>query len=165
MPFSILESIRFQLAILLLSLFALLAGASGYALHSAEQRRAEQAVLGEATRMQLAAHLMREQALNYMSTPARDYPTYFRDVKLYYRDLRNHVATLDEALGPGGRLLASSDRARSQTPPQVREAARIWRSFHEQLYTALGENPANPTPIVLTSRSYSIIFQDSSRTR
>lgn len=165
MPFSILESIRFQLAILLLSLFALLAGASGYALHSAEQRRAEQAVLGEATRMQLAAHLMREQALNYMSTPARDYPTYFRDVKLYYRDPRNHMATLDEALGPGGRLLASSDRARSQTPPEVREAARIWRSFREQLNTALGENPANPTPIVLTSRSYSIIFQDSSRTR
>lgn len=144
MPFSILESIRFQLAILLLSLFALLAGASGYALHSAEQRRAEQAVLGEATRLQLAAHLMREQALNYMSTPARDYPTYFRDVKLYYRDLRNHMATLDEALGPGGRLPASSDRARSQTPPEVREAARIWRSFREQLNTALGDDPDEP---------------------
>lgn len=144
MAFSFLESIRFQLAALLLSLFALLAGASGYALHSAEQRRAEQAVLGEATRLQLAAHLMREQALNYMSTPARDYPTYFRDVKLYYRDLRSHMTTLDEALGPDGRLLAPTEKVPSPTPPEVREASRIWSSFREQLNTALGDDPDEP---------------------
>jgi HD-GYP domain-containing protein (c-di-GMP phosphodiesterase class II)/HAMP domain-containing protein len=140
----ILHSIRFQLAALLLLLFAVFAGASVYALQSAEQRQQEQAVVAVTAHLQLAASLMRQQALNYLSAPARDYPTYYRDVRLYFQDLLAHRATLDTHLGPDGDLRHRTGVLHADGNRAVEETARQWSRFREGLMDALGEEPDQP---------------------
>ncbi|AGA32701.1 integral membrane sensor signal transduction histidine kinase [Thioalkalivibrio nitratireducens DSM 14787] len=144
MSIDFLHSIRLQLAILLLGLVAVVVASSGYAVHSAQMRQQEQVVLATAARLEHASHLMREQAMNYLATPARDYSTYFRDVKLYYQDLLAHRETLDQNLGPDGRLLAARDGLGTADHPAVLQAARVWADFRTGLDGALGDVPEEP---------------------
>jgi HD-GYP domain-containing protein (c-di-GMP phosphodiesterase class II)/HAMP domain-containing protein len=137
-----LHSIRFQLALLLSLLLAVFAGASVYALESAQRRQLEQALVADAARLQLAAGLMRQQALNYLSTPARDYPTYYRDVKLYYQDLLTHMAAFEQHLGIDA---TGSDHAPVLMHHRVAaEAIRSWARFRDGLSDALGEDAERP---------------------
>lgn len=138
------HSIRFQLALLLALLFAVFAGASFYALDSAHKRQQEQALVADTANLQLAVSLMRQQAFNYLSTPARDYPTYYRDVKLYYQDLLAHTSTLDDHLGDDGAASANPHAPLIVHHRSGAEAARSWSRFRDGLSGALGEDPEKP---------------------
>lgn len=139
-----LQSIRFQLSLLLTCLLAVFAGASVYALDSAEKRRQEQVLVAATANLQLATNLMRQQALDYLTTPARDYPTYYRDVRLYYQDLLRHMDTFDRHLGAGGPVPWKPLGVHAGRHHAVVEAGRSWSRFREGLVSALGDDPETP---------------------
>lgn len=148
------RSIVFQMLSVFVTLFLLFAAALGYALFIAEQRERDQAILNTAARLQLVSNMMRQQALNYLSVPARDYGSYFRDVRLYYQDLRAQTDTFDEALGcfasgrfepPGGPGTATSVYEYDASGhPSVDEATRVWKGFRAGLGEALGGDTSEP---------------------
>ncbi len=137
-----------------LALFVLFFVALGYALYLAEQRERDQAVLNMAARLELVAGMMKHQAMNYLSTPARDYSTYFRDVRLYYQDLQEQIETFDQAVGCFSRgrfplvLGSRNDRQSFEYDTSgyssVNTAAQVWGGFRGSLHRALGDDPEEP---------------------
>ncbi len=148
------QRISFQLLAGFLGLFILFFVALGYALYLAEQRERDQVVLGTAARLELVVDMMKHQAMNYLSTPARDYSTYFRDVRLYYQDLQGQVASLDEAVScfKSGRF-PFPDEAQNggrkfehdvSGVASVQRAVQTWERFRGSLNSALGDDRDEP---------------------
>lgn len=147
------RTISFQLLTAFLALFALFSGALAYGLRLAEARERDQVVVNTAARLQLVARMMQNQALNYSTVPARDYSTYFRDVKLYFDDLQSQIDTFDEALGcfTSGRFEVEGE---DQSPmiyqfnagghPTVVQTVRTWKRFRQGLDSALGNASEEP---------------------
>jgi HAMP domain-containing protein len=145
--------IGFQLLAAFLALFVLFSAALGYGLRLAEARERDQVVVNTAARLQLVARMMQNQALNYTAVPARDYPTYFRDVRLYFDDLQAQIDTFDEAIGcfTSGRF---ETPRQNQSPaiyefhasdhPTVIETVDTWKRFRAGLDQALGEADQEP---------------------
>jgi len=148
------QSITFQFLGAFFALFSLFLTALGYGLFLAEERERDRAILSAAARLQLVSGIMEHQALNYLGTPARDYSAYFRDVKLYYEDLRTQVKTFDQALGyfATGRFPSTANaeptaaiyRYDAGERPSVEHAVHIWRAFREGLDRALGDDEDEP---------------------
>ncbi len=148
------QRISFQLLAAFFALFLLFFAALGYGLYLAEQRERDQAVLNTAARMELVTRMMEHQALNYVSTPARDYTTYFRDVRLYYQNLRSHVDTFDEALGcfasgrfsleHGGRGDSGIFKYDTVGRPSVERSVSACQEFRGGLELALGDDDSEP---------------------
>lgn len=148
------QSITFQLLGTFFALFSLFLTALGYGLFLAEERERDRAILSAAARLQLVSGIMEHQALNYLGTPARDYSTYFRDVRLYYGDLRTQVETFDQALGcfttgqfpsvTNGEPTATIYQYDAGERPSVEHAVRTWKAFREGLERALGDDEDEP---------------------
>jgi len=148
------QSITFQLLGAFFALFSLFLTALGYGLFLAEERERDRAILSAAARLQLVSGIMEHQALNYLGTPARDYSTYFRDVKLYYGDLRTQVETFDQALGcfttgrfpstMNGEPTATIYRYEAGERPSVEHAVHTWKTFREGLDRAIGDDEDEP---------------------
>jgi HAMP domain-containing protein len=147
------RSIGFQLLAAFLALLLLFSAALGYGVRLAEASERDQVVVNTAARLQLVARMMQNQAVNYTAVPARDYPTYFRDVRLYFEDLRGQIDTFDEALGcfTSGRFeMSGQDHSpliyeyHARDHPSVIETVDVWKRFRAGLDEALGEADDEP---------------------
>ncbi len=148
------QRISFQLLAGFFGLFVLFFVALGYALYLAEQRERDQAVVNTAARLELVVDMMKQQALNYLPTPARDYASYFRDARLYYQDLQGQVESFEQAVGcfSSGRfpmVEGAGDGTQvfdydTTGIPAVQAAVRAWQSFRGGLDVALGEDLGEP---------------------
>jgi signal transduction histidine kinase/HAMP domain-containing protein len=149
-----LTSLRFQVALAFAALIVVFAAASLYALAAFERQIDHDAVVDIAARLELTASQMHMQAMNYKANAPRDYPTYYRDVRLYYRDLSSQIALFDgvvagfmegdlsEAIGgPAGWMKPDST-------PELREAIlqmeERWSTHRRGLLDALGDDPDEP---------------------
>src|SRR6056297_4347871 len=91
-------SLRFQVTAAFVGLALLLSGAGIYALGAFQRQLAYDALVDIAGRLELTVEQMHAQGMNYWQNAPRDYPTYYRDVRLYYQDLMAHVATFDRVV-------------------------------------------------------------------
>ncbi len=150
----LISSLRFQLSaafVLLIVLF----GAVSLATLTAFQRQIDaDAVVDIAARLELTANRMHMQAMNYDANAPRDYPTYHRDVALYYRDLMAQLRLFDDVVacfmsGDFSRVLGRPT-ARMQPANEPAIAAAVatlestWAAHREGLLDALGEDTAKP---------------------
>jgi len=98
MPNRFLASLRFQVGVAFGLLLLTFTTASLYSLDSFHRQVAYASVVDIAGRLELTVQHLYTQAMNYEKNVPRDYATYSRDVRLYYRDLMAHVATIDQVV-------------------------------------------------------------------
>ena len=149
-----MHSLRTQITLTLALLSALFAIAILYAMHIVDQQRRDDLLLRLGGEIQILQQHMGMQAMNYQENAPRDYPTYFRDVRLYYQDLlhvRERVGQILEAFA-SGRItptLHASQQAIThfELPPRTAGLARAlhqrWQAFDQELETKLGD-PKEP---------------------
>jgi len=90
-----LASLSFQVAAAYLALGLLLSGASLYTVGAFQRQLGAIELVNRAGQLELTVEQMHAQAMNYWQNAPRDYPTYYRDVRLYYQDLLAQVAAID----------------------------------------------------------------------
>lgn len=149
-----LNSLRFQVTAAFVLVLLLFAAVTRFAVHHIEQHREDNAVLHLAGKLQVTARQLAFQGLNYKENAPRDYDTYYRDVRLYYRDLMSHVAMYDRIIEAflAERLPADLTGLSHPVTPMldpegqaaVSTLAEVWRGYRADLMEQLGDDPAEP---------------------
>jgi hypothetical protein len=99
MSFAFTRTLKFQLNAVLALIVGLFAAAAVFTFHTIQQHRNDNVILNLANKLQLTTQQMATQALNYIENAPRNYDTYYRDVRLYYRDLKAHMDLFDRISG------------------------------------------------------------------
>jgi len=149
-----LASLRFQVTGAILVLLLLLAAAGFYALGAFQRQLAYDALVDIAARLELSVEQMHAQGMNYWQNAPRDYPTYYRDVRLYYQDLMADVATFDEVVetfmsgdfadAVPSTLPGIEPRLGGEVAVAVADLERTWEQWRQGLFDALGDDPEEP---------------------
>lgn len=154
MHLALIGTLKFQIPAALFLLLTLFTGSASYTLYAIQQRRNDDVLLNLAGKLQLTAQRLAMQGLNYVENAPRDYPTYYRDVRLYYRDLMAHVATFDQITQAFSQANLPPELTQMEEPIRPRLDVRAtmsvealhsaWADYHRQLMEALGEDPDEP---------------------
>jgi signal transduction histidine kinase len=158
-----LSSLSVQVTAGYVALGLLLAAAGLYTLGAFQRQLGAIELVNQAAQLELTVEQMHAQGMNYWQNAPRDYPTYYRDVRLYYQDLMAQVETIDTAVAAfmSGEL---SDAMPTVIPVPMStplsawlqphlgaeaEAAisaleRVWESWRAELFAALGEDQDEP---------------------
>lgn len=149
-----LSSLGFQLTAGFLGLVLLFTGAGLYAVGAFQRQLAYDALVEIAGRLELTAEQIHAQGMNYKQNAPRDYPTYYRDVRLYYRDLTTHVATFDQVVD----AFMKGDFSHAVPTPlpwmmprlgtgvtrAIRDLEQDWKTWRGALFEAMGEDTEEP---------------------
>ncbi|MFB1486807.1 MULTISPECIES: ATP-binding protein [unclassified Thiocapsa] len=148
------SSLGFQLTAGFLGLVLLFAGAGLYAVGAFQRQLAYDALVEIAGRLELTAEQIHAQGMNYKQNAPRDYPTYYRDVRLYYRDLTTHVATFDQVVDAFMKgdfsyevptpLPWMMPRLGSGVTLAIRDLEQAWEGWRGALFEAIGEDTEEP---------------------
>ena len=185
-PRDLIGSLGFQVTAAILGL-ALLFGAGGlYTLGTFQRQIAYDSVVTIAGRLELAAGQMQTQAMNYKQNAPRDYPAYYRDLRLYYQDLMGQVGLFDQVVDTfmrgdfrgemRGLLPWIRPRVGAGVTAAIQELEAVWSGFRAELFQAIGEDLEEPRlewaaehiiarhePIVLAARGLSEALEDWAR--
>ncbi|NBC12863.1 MAG: HAMP domain-containing protein [Gammaproteobacteria bacterium] len=150
----LLTSLRFQVGAAFVLLIALFAGASLATLAAFQRQVDADAVVDIAARLELTASQMHMQAMNYDAHAPRDYPTYYRDVELFYRDLMAQVRLFDAVVDGfmSGDFSAVLERPAAWMQPArepeldaaVAALETAWQTHRAGLMDALGASTEEP---------------------
>jgi signal transduction histidine kinase/HAMP domain-containing protein len=150
-----LASLSVQVAAAYLALGLLLAAAGLYALGAFQRQLGSTELVDRAAQLELAVEQLHAQAMNYWQNAPRDYPTYYRDVRLYYQDLMAQVRTIDAVVG----AFMSGDfrdtmpmrlpawlqpHLGAEAQASVAALERTWEDWRADLFAALGEDTDEP---------------------
>jgi signal transduction histidine kinase len=148
------QSLRFRITAAVLLLALLMLGAALHSLEVSREQRALAALLHTSGQLQLTLQTLEKQSMNYRENAPRDYPTYFRDVKLYFEDLRAHIATFDmftDAFMSGEFSPAMTGMPETIHPDLgtatmevVGEVETTWADYRARLMERLGPDPDEP---------------------
>ncbi len=149
-----LHSLKFQIGFAIAGLTLLFASSTLYSLHVIDQQHADDALLRLAGRLLFNQQHLTMQAMQYRDNAPRDYPSYYRDLRLYFQDLirtRGELSQIIEAFA-GNRfdtVLGDIDTAmQPKLPPPSQRIARdlgeAWQQFSTQLDERIGPDPEEP---------------------
>lgn len=150
----LLKTLKFQFALALLLLSALVSGTLLFGLNVLQQQRNDDVLLRLAGQLQLAEQHLAMQAMNYKDNAPRDFQTYYRDIRLYYRDLQANRQLFGNII----HAFANGHFTRALTGHQMdaryaldrnlnqasQELVRAWESFEKDLSSKLGPNDQEP---------------------
>lgn len=149
-----LKTLKFQISIAVLALATLFAVSSVHTLQMLDTQRHEDNLLRLGTRLQLTGNQMNMRASNYLANAARDYDSYYRDLQLYYGDLKSQIAEID-ALTNGlarGHFTAEQSSMeelwtttmddRSQMAAE--KLLKFWKEFRDAFEERIGPDEAEP---------------------
>lgn len=150
-----LGSLRMQIALAFAALILVFALTSLTTLDAFQRQIDYDRVVAVAARLELTAQQLHLQALNYKQNAPRDYPTYFRDVRLYWQDLSGQIALFDQVIdgfmvGDLSAAIGRPGAPRQATPadPRVTAAIRhlesVWQDYRQGLMAALGDDLEKP---------------------
>jgi signal transduction histidine kinase len=151
---TLFTSLRFQVVTAFVLVVGLFAAASLATLAALQRQIDADALVDIAARLELTASQMHMQAMNYDANAPRDYPTYYRDVELFYRDLKSQMALFDAVVtgfmtGDFNVLLERpADWMQPARDPELGDAVagleQAWQAHRDGLTAALGEDPEEP---------------------
>ncbi|MCB1802279.1 MAG: HAMP domain-containing protein, partial [Gammaproteobacteria bacterium] len=147
-------TLKFQIAFAITLLTLLFASATLYSLHVIDLQHSDDVLVRLAGRLQFNQQHLTVQAMRYQENAPRDYPSYYRDLRLYFVDLqktRDELAQLINAFSDN-RFAAVLDEGPMAMPPRLappsqtvaRELAAEWRRFVNKLDERIGPDPAEP---------------------
>lgn len=156
-----LNSLRFQIAVGFVLMVVGFACASLYTLAAFQRQVDFDALVDIAGRLELTAQQMHTQAMRYERNAPRDYPSYYRDLRLHYQDLMGQIELFDRVVdgfmrGDFGAPMegqnawpAGAGRLRlAEASPLVLAAIRrledAWGAHRFGLMEALGQDPDEP---------------------
>jgi signal transduction histidine kinase len=149
-----LHSLKFQIGFAIAAMALLFASSTIYSLHVIDQQHADDALVRLAGRLQFNQQHFTVQAMQYHDNAPRDYPSYFRDLRLYFQDLkrtRNELSEIIEAFANNhfDGMLAEVDMAmQPRLPDRSRRIAQdlgmAWQEFSAQLDERIGPNEEEP---------------------
>jgi signal transduction histidine kinase len=150
----LLGSLGFQVSVAFAALLVLFALGGLYAVGAFQRQVAADAVVGIAGRLELTAERMHAEAMQYKQNAPRDYPTYYRDVRLHYQNLSADVATFDQVVDTfmrgdfqaagAWRLPGSQPRVSPDVAAAIRHIESVWGDYRAGLFEALGDDPEEP---------------------
>lgn len=150
----VLHTLKAQISLAIGLLTLLFAGSTMYSLHVIDQQHSDDTLVQLAGRLQFNQQQLAVQAMRYQENAPRDYPSYYRDLRLYFEDLKTARAELTQVID----AFASNRVDRSVTgesmamkpdlPPHslaiARELAQAWSAFLAQLDERTGPDPTEP---------------------
>ena len=148
------HSLKLQI-ILAIGLLALLFAASTlYSLHVIDQQRSDHALVQLAGRLQYNQQHLTVQAMRYKENAPRDYPSYYRDLRLYFEDLKKTRTELSQIIDAfvanrfdkvlAGDATAMQPQLRQSSHAAAEELSHAWRQFAMQLDERIGPDPEEP---------------------
>lgn len=150
----IVQGLGFQISVAFLVLILLFVGASLRALGAFQVQISYNGLLDMAARLAITGEQMHIQAMNYKQNAPRDYPTYYRDVKLYYQDLIGDMAIFDDVverfmegdyrMSIGGVLPFTRPRVGPEVSAAVADLEEVWAGYRKGLLDALGDDSREP---------------------
>ncbi len=151
---SFFQSLKLQILVAILSLTGLFAASAFHSIYVIDQQQSDDALLQLASRLQYKQQLLTVQAMQYQENAPRDYPSYYRDLRLYFQDLKRVYADLDtlvEAFSGNdfAPLLGTDTMAMMPRLPDPSRAiaerlGAAWRAFSSGLDEQIGTDPAEP---------------------
>jgi signal transduction histidine kinase/HAMP domain-containing protein len=148
------QSLKFQI-ILAIGLLALLFAASTlYSLHVIDQQHSDHVLLQLAGRLQFNQQHLTVQAMRYKENAPRDYPSYYRDLRLYFEDLKKTRAALSQIIVAfahnrfdqvlAGESMAMQPHLGQRSLEAAEELGTTWQRFSAQLDERIGTDPEEP---------------------
>jgi len=149
-----LKTLKLQISIAVLALATLFALSSVHTLQMLTTQRNEDSLLRFGTRLQITGNQMNMRATNYLANAARDYESYFRDLRLYYGDLKSQVADVD-ALTKGfahGEFTAEQSGMKASWSTTMDDRSQVaaskllefWAQFRNEFNERIGPDEAEP---------------------
>lgn len=144
-----MRTLKNQILLALLLLTVLFAGAVVYAMVTVERQRQDDWLSRLGGELQVLQQHLGMQAMNYKENAPRDYPTYYRDTRLYYQDLlhaRRRLGAIlkafaDQHLPP--QLQSHHGSADFSLSPDTAKLAdqllKTWTTFDNTLQEKLGD--------------------------
>ncbi|MGD2083027.1 MAG: ATP-binding protein [Chromatiales bacterium] len=153
-PFRILRTLKLQITLALLTVMLVFGLAHYFTSMALQKQRDSNILLSLAGRLQLTSEQLATQGMNYKENAPRDYETYHRDVRLYYRDLMSHVMAFDqisEAFMHGsfdtdltGIPGMVEPELSEETYAAVDDLQAVWKDYRSGLEAALGPDQDEP---------------------
>lgn len=148
------HSLRLQITLAIASLSLLFASSTLYSLHVIDQQHADDVLVRLAGRLQFNQQHLTVQAMRYEENAPRDYPSYFRDLRLYFEDLKKTREELSQIIDafagnrfdPGltGGTMAMRPRLPPPSHAAAMELADAWQAFLARLDERIGPDPEEP---------------------
>jgi signal transduction histidine kinase len=150
----ILQSLKLQISIAIASLTVLFAVSILYSLHVIDQQHSDDVLVQLAGRLQFNQQRLTVQAMRYQENAPRDYPSYFRDLRLYFEDqkkTRAEMSRIIEAFATNrfdSSLIGETMRMPPQLPERslamARDLAAVWEDFLAKLNERIGPDLEEP---------------------
>lgn len=148
-----MRTLKTQIILALLLLTLLFAGAVIFAMATVERQRQDDWLSRLGGELQVLQQHLGMQAMNYKENAPRDYPTYYRDTRLYYQDLlhaRQRLGAILKAFAeqrlPPALQSHHGSAEFSLSPATAKQAKQLlthWQSFDATLQEKLGD-PSEP---------------------
>jgi len=148
------QLLRYQIPLTMLILLGLLASIIVFTLTSVNARKHDYAILNLASQLRIISTSLLTQSKQYQENAPRDYPTYYRDLKMYAKTLNDQVMAYDkiiqglkerklgvELTGLDSELTCNWDK---QSISQLDLTAEEWFNFKTGLEIAMGNNKHEP---------------------
>ena len=149
-----LHSLKFQIGFAVAALALLFASSTLYSLHVIDQQHGDDALVRLAGRLLFHQQHLTVQAMQYRENAPRDYQSYYRDLRLYFQDLkrtRSELSAIIEAFAENrfeDVLTDISTTMQPQLPGRshrvARDLGKAWREFSLQLDERIGPNQQEP---------------------
>jgi len=149
-----MHSLKLQITLAIAALTVLFAASTLYSLHVIDQQHSDDVLVQLAGRLQFNQQHLTLQAMRYRENAPRDYPSYDRDLQLYYQDLmttRSELAQIIQAFANNhfddvltGATVAQRPRLPRRSQLAAKALAATWRDFAAQLDEQLGPDPQEP---------------------
>jgi signal transduction histidine kinase/HAMP domain-containing protein len=149
-----LHSLKFQIGFAVAALALLFAGSTLYSLRVIDLQHSDDALVRLAGRLLFNQQHLTVQAMQYRDNAPRDYPSYNRDLRLYFQDLKRTLSELSEIIEAfsnnrfDGVLTGVHMAVQPQLPQRSRQIARdlgsAWKVFSAQLDERIGPDEEEP---------------------
>jgi len=150
-----LRYLKTQIIIAILLLTGLFAASALYSMQVIDRQQSDQALQQLASRLQFHQQHLTLAAMQYDENAPRDYPAYFRDLRLYFQDLKHTREALNGLIDAFARndftqvLEIAPDQGMLPSLPSpsqdvARQLAQTWQAFSRKLDERIGENLEEP---------------------
>ncbi len=150
----ILQSLKLQISAAIASLTVLFAVSILYSLHVIDQQHGDDVLVQLAGRLQFNQQRLTVQAMRYQENAPRDYPSYFRDLRLYFEDQKKTRAEMNRIIEAfaANRFDSSLIGETMRMPPQLpersqaiaKDLAAVWEDFLAKLDERIGPDLEEP---------------------